>query len=443
MAQYNFKNQLGLRIFLIVILTMFFMIPQVMIVNLTEERSFRKYEAQAEVSYKWGEQQKLAGPILHVPYYTGNSQKGKTQFWAHFLPEKLNISGKVTSEQRYRGIYEVVVYNGKINFEGDFNFPDFQALGIDEGSVDYKNIILSFGISDLRGIKDQIKVRWNDSTYLANPGIDCQQVLTSGVSVKPVVDKNSETFRFSLAVDINGSKSLFFLPLGKETNVNITSDWPSPSFTGSFLPDNRDISDAGFNAAWKIFNLNGNYPQQWRGNRYEIDGSEFGFDMILVANNYLKTERTAKYAFLIIALTFTSFFMIELLSKKSIHPVQYLLVGFALMVFYTLLLSISEHLNFGYAYLTASVAIVGMITLYIRKTLTDIKITSMVSGILISLYSYLYVILQLEEFSLLIGSLGLFVLLALIMYLTRNIDWYTAFKKPETDEETNNRNQKK
>ena len=217
-----------------------------------------------------------------------------------------------------------------------------------------------------------------------------------------------------------------FLPVGETTNVIVKSNWSDPSFTGYYLPDNRKIQSDGFTAEWNINYLNRNYPQSWIGNKHKIDFSAFGLELLLPVDQYQKTMRTVKYAILFISMTFLSFFMIELLGKKNIHPVQYMLIGFALLIFYSLLLSLSEHIDFTFAYLISGIAIIFIITSYTKSVLADNKQTGIIAGILIILYTYLYVVLQLQDYALLIGTIGLFAALTIVMYLTRNIDWFSV-----------------
>ena len=216
--------------------------------------------------------------------------------------------------------------------------------------------------------------------------------------------------------------------------MKISSSWKDPSFIGTFIPDEHEITDDGFTAKWKILHLNRNYPQQWMGGQYKINASTFGVDLLLPVDEYQKTMRTTKYAIMFISLTFLSFFMIELLNKKVLHPIQYLLIGFALLLFYTLLLSLTEHILFKYAYILAAIANVGLITAYTRGVLKHYLQTVLIFAILTILYGYLYVVLQLQDFALLMGSIGLFVILAVVMYLTRKIDWFMILKGDKTED---------
>ena len=216
--------------------------------------------------------------------------------------------------------------------------------------------------------------------------------------------------------------------------MNISSSWDTPSFIGSFLPADRNIEADGFQANWKIFHLNREYPQQWTDGEFNLGSSAFGTRLMFPVDHYQKSTRSVKYAIMFIALTFIIFFLCEILSKIRIHPIQYLLVGIGLVIFYTLLLSFSEHINFELAYGISTMAIVGLITFYSRSVLGSYKLALVVGGALTSLYVYLFFTLQMEDYSLLLGSLGLFVILALIMYLSRNINWYRVAGNDKPDE---------
>lgn len=434
------KDSLGLRLAIIALFTLILLIPAAMIQSLIHERQERRNSALVEVSEKWGKEQIISGPIITIPYhYYFKNEKNETitsTRYAHFLPEALQIKSEMQPEIRYRGIYEVVLYHARIQFEGHFGVPDIGDLKIPEKDMLWQDAFISVGISDMKGIKDLINLQWNGQMMAVNPGIKTNDVLESGISTSIPLTAANEKTGFSFTININGSEGLYFTPLGKETKVTISSKWRDPSFLGQYLPEERTIGPEGFTADWKILHLNRNFPQQWLGDRYKIQSSAFGVNLLLPIDEYQKTMRTAKYAIMFISLTFLAFFMIELLNRKVLHPIQYLLIGFALLVFYTLLLSISEHIVFKYAYLIAGIGVVTLITAYTRSVLKHNLQTLIIFGILIILYGYLYIVLQLQDFALLMGSIGLFVILATVMYLTRKIDWY-AIMKNETHVSSN------
>ena len=223
-------------------------------------------------------------------------------------------------------------------------------------------------------------------------------------------------------------RSLNFIPIGKETTVELYSDWHTPSFDGAFLPDSREINDYGFKARWHILHLNRNYPQQWIGSLHKVYDSAFGVSLKLPIDLYQKITRANKYALLFIVLTFTVFFFVEVITKMKIHPIQYLLAGFGLIVFFSLLLALSEHLSFNLSYFISSTAIISLIVFYVYNILHDKKITLIGIVILLLLYAFLFTILQIADYALLLGNIGLFTALALIMIVSRKVDWYNENK---------------
>ena len=434
MKFFNLKQSIGARLFIIAFLSLILLIPSLLIQQLISERENRRDSVAREISKKWGNEQTVIGPIISIPYQhyleNGNNAE-RTIRYAHFLPESLNITGTIESEERYRGIYKAIVYNSMLTINGNFSFLDLNALNIPPEDYLIDDAFVSVGISDMTGINDFITIKWNNQEYVANPGIESNDILETGISFSPDIGSGNQEYSFSFDLNLNGSSGLLFSPVGEQTILQLSSDWPDPGFTGNFLPANREVTDTGFRADWEVLHLNRNFPQQWPGPNQNITGTTFGVDLLLSVDEYQKTMRTAKYAIMFISLTFLTFFMIELLSKKGIHPVQYLLIGFALLIFYTLLLSISEYLVFKTAYLLAAAAIILLITIYSHSVLSDKFKTGIIFGVLIILYGYLYILMQMQDYALLMGSFGLFIVLALVMYLTRNIDWFETMSSQE------------
>ncbi|OVE77031.1 cell envelope integrity protein CreD [bacterium F11] len=414
--------------FLILIL----LIPSAMIRSLIIEREARRNEAIGEISSTWGKSQTLGGPILSVPYRkTEVNQKGKlvsVTKYAHFLPTSLNINSTVDTEVRYRGIYEAILYNTKVNIAGEFPSPDFKEWDIEAKDILWESAYFSIGIPDMRGIKKPIKLNWGKDLIALNPGLQKESQYLSGVSGRIPLKgsgNSAESTSFSLSVDLNGSASLYFVPTGKVTTVSLTSSWKDPSFQGAFLPEKRNIHEKGFEAEWRVLHFNREYPQKWLDAVYDLSLSRFGIDFLIPVDHYRNTQRSTKYAVLFIFLTFVVFFFIEFLGKRRLHPMQYLLVGSAVVLFYLLLLSLSEHMPFVVAYIIAGVGTIGLIGGYTKGVFANKKITMIVTSVMTLLYFFLYCLLQLQDYSLLIGTAGLFSTLAIIMYLTRKINWDT------------------
>src|SRR6056297_34240 len=431
----SFWNSITVKLVIIGLLTLILLIPGSMLKNLIEERQNRRDEVITEINSKWGDSQTLTGPIISVPYKKYHKEDDKmitTLHHAHFLPEKLNIDGKLTPETRYRGIYKVVVYNTLLHFKGSFKKPDFESWNINEKNIIWKDAVLCLEITDMRGINKSIKIKLNDKKYNVNPGIPVKDLIHTGVHT-PIEISEDTSWNYDFTLNLNGSESLNFTPVGKITKVNLKSDWTNPSFDGSFLPDDRNVDENGFTAEWKVLHLNRNYPQKWLDREYDPDESEFGTKLLIPVDHYQKSYRSVKYAIMFIALTFITFFFSEILNKKKIHPIQYLLTGLSLCIFYTLLISLSEHIGFNYSYLISSVAIIGLIATYYHSMVRKRKATLIITILLIVLYVFLFTIIQLQEYSLLMGSIGLFIVMAAIMYLSRNIDWYAPMVNKEKE----------
>lgn len=430
----NLKTNIYFKVTTITIIGLLLLIPTFMIENLISEREWTQDEAIREVSAKWGEEQTISGPFISIPYHRYVKQFSpkdsiekiiQIKEHLHILPTKLNISGNINPEKRHRGIYEIVVYNSKLNISGTFNQFDLKALDIQTKDILFDQAEFVVGINDLRGIEEQVNLNWNKEKVSFNPGVPTNDIAGSGINASLAIDPNiDKIYDFDLSLDIKGSQKLYFTPVGKITDIDLSSEWPNPSFNGAFLPDHREVNDKGFNANWNILHLNRNYPQIWAGSRNSIDPSSFGIDLLLPVDNYQKTYRSIRYAILFIGFTFLVFFFIEVLNKIFIHPIQYILVGVSLIVFYTLLLSISEHLKFNLAFIVSAIATLSLIAGYVRAILKSGKLTILIIGILTVLYSFIFVIIQLQDYALLIGSIGLFIILGLVMYFSRKIDWY-------------------
>jgi len=437
------QYSLTLRLLTIGFLILILLIPVNMVSSLIGERQSRQYEAVNEISEKWGLSQTLNGLILTVPYYeyskvvkeSSNSNEGnsvtyetvRSTNYMHFLPDQLTIDGAIDPEKRYRGIFEVVVYKAFIQIKGSFSHPDFSNTGIEATNILWEQAQLSFELSDLRGIQNSVAVQWNQHKVAFEPG---SPDINNGISAPVPLDTENANvnYAFETQIDFNGSSSLSFTPLGKTTDVSLHSTWPNPSFSGNFLPDQREISEKGFEADWKVLYVNRSYPQRLDYISGKLKESAFGVNLYVPADEYQKSTRAAKYAVLFIMLTFAIFFFVQIFRKIRIHPFQYIVVGLALCVFYTLLISISERLNFSMSYLISSTAIIGIITVFTARIFRNGRITTMIAALLVVLYGFIYNLIQAED-PLLAGSIGLFVILCVLMWVSSKIDWYNTYRK--------------
>ena len=419
------KSKLLVKGLLIGALVLLLLIPAYFVQNVISEREARQKEAFNEVSSKWAGSQNITGPVLVLPYTESfTSATGQTTILkrlAYILPDKLTIESEVKPEERHRGIFQVMLYSSLIKLNGKFNTIPLQQIKLDPAQVLWNEAYICMELADSKGLKEEIKVAWNDSSVTLNPSLVDNAVMKEGF-VAPVAVSAGKEIQFSSSININGSEQLLFTPVGKETTVKLSSAWPDPSFTGGQLPDHR-ISDSGFVATWKSLAHTRNFPQAWKESKYNLQSASFGADLFIPVNGYQKTMRSVKYAILCILLTFAAFFIIETVNKKSVHPFQYALIGLALILFYTLLLSFSEYTGFNVAYIIASVATIGLIAWFVKGILQSSRLTTILGVILALMYSYIFTIIQLQDYSLLLGSIGLFLTLAVIMHFSKKIQW--------------------
>ncbi|ACU57919.1 cell envelope integrity protein CreD [Chitinophaga pinensis] len=412
----------GVKALLIGILVLLLLIPANMIMGLISEREHRQFEAKGEVSGKWGDAQTITGPVLVIPYYS----KPNVVSNAIFLPEKLKVNGQLMPEIRRRGIYEVAVYTSRLDISGAFSKLDLSELNIPAEAVLLKDAYLAVGVNDMRGISNQAGVQWNSQTFYFNPGIPAADLFSNGMQVKvplSMSDSGIVAGNFAVNLELKGSGQLYFSPVGKTTSVEMKSNWTNPSFDGAFLPNAHHVDDKGFTAAWQVSNLNRNFPQSWIGNNSNLHSADFGVKLFLPVDTYQQSTRAVKYAILIIGLSFLVYYFIELLQRYSVHPLQYILIGVALCVFYTLLIALAEQLNFSIAYLISAVMTIGLVSFYTASVLRSVRLAAGIGGALSLLYGFIYVIIRSEDQALLMGSLGLFIILAIVMYFSRRIKW--------------------
>jgi len=415
-------------------LVLLLLIPMNMIEDLIRERNRTENQAVDEVSQKWSGQQTIIGPYLNFDYIITNKTivEGKETITTEtknltLLPDELIIDGNLTTEIRKRGIYEVNVYQSSLTLKGSFSPEELNKKGIDMENIRFTDVTLCLGIADMRGISEQVQVTLGDSVYSFESGMNGKEIGYSGVSkIIDVPELERQTIPYEISLKLKGSQSMFFIPIGKTTKINMQANWGTPSFDGSYLPESHNITEDGFTAQWQVLNLNRNYPQAIMSfsNSKDIKESKFGVNLRTPVEQYQQSMRTAKYAILIILLTFAVIFFVEIMDKKRIHVLQYLLIGLGLCLFYSLLLSMSEQMNFTLAYIISSVLTIGLISLYMRGIMKKKKPALIMGGLLLALYSYIYILIQLETLALLAGSLGLFVILALLMYFSKKIDWF-------------------
>jgi len=410
------------KMIMVGILTLVLIIPLALVQELIVERSQRQKEVITETTAKWGNSVYFYGPILKVPYK--DPMLGANNY-AYFFPETLNNKTEVTMVKPLeRSIYKSNVFTNKMQFEGNYSNPNFASKGIPAENVYWNRAKILIRTTNLKSLKDEVKMKIGDQnlafeSVASNTNDSIESLETNYFDYQSL--QNEAKFNFTIS--FNGSKQVKMVPIGKTTDAKITSNWNSPNFNGNFSPISRDITDKGFEANWKILHFNRPFAQSYFEVLPELGKYAFAVDFITPVDEYQQSERASKYGFLVIGLTFLIFFLIQSISKINIHIFQYSMIGIALIMFYTLLISITEHSSFSFAYLIAGASVIIMISLYSISILKDKKFPMFIGTSLSVLYTFIYVIIQLEDYALLVGSIGLFLILAAVMYFSRKIEW--------------------
>lgn len=425
----NWLNSYSVKMVVVAVLALFLLIPNLWIQDIIKERMKLKNEVESQLSQQWGKEQVVSGLVLNIPYTsvqtgTGNGERTELISVARFLPEELKIQADIVPEIRKRGIYKIPVYRSQFRMTGRFVVPDFSKFDFSPKEIKWDGAYFTMGITDLRGIHETVRVTIDDSLCNIEPGVPDADLFHSGITIQPTgIDFNQE-LSFEAEFSLNGSSSLLVEALGKVTSLELSSSWINPSFIGSFLPLERKVDQDGFKASWVVTHLNRNFPQQWTGAKHNTHSAQMGVELLMPVDHYQKTTRSSKYAILFIALNFIVFLFIEIRNKKKIHPFQYSLVAFALLLFYTLLTSIGEQIGFNLAYVSSALVITLLISWYAYSLLGSWKQTAWVAGLQSALYLFLFTILQLNDYALLMGSLGLLIILGLIMKASQSVKWY-------------------
>lgn len=420
------QKQLLFKISFILVLMLLLLLPISWIQGLITERETLQATVKEDINSSWGREQTLTGPVLCIPYTVPSTggEKGVVEHVLFYTPEQLDVVAKAATELRTKGIFSTVVYASTNRLEGTF---DLSNLPTGHGIVyQFHKATLIMGLTDPTSVTEGVKIQWNGAAQRANIGVKYSTFVHNGFHSSVPIQGEQTSYPFSVTFGVRGASGINFVPSGKNTTVAMSSDWISPSFTGKQLPNTREISDAGFTANWSTSEFNRPFADYWSDQEvtYANIQTSFGVDLLQTANYYQQNMRTAKYAFLVIGLSFLVFFFYEVMMGIRIHPIQYIMIGLSLVIFYSLLLSITEHAGFGIAYFISSVSVVTLVAFYTYSIVKKIKPVVMLISLFTLLYVYIYIILQLEDYALLAGSAGLFFILALIMTISRKIDWY-------------------
>ncbi|WP_296255051.1 MULTISPECIES: cell envelope integrity protein CreD [unclassified Pseudomonas] len=429
------------------LLILLLMIPLIMIHGIVEDRQNRRDEVVADIARSSSYSQQISGPLVIVPYrkkvqvsrLNASQQRYEETVEErgrlYFLPDQFELNGDVKTEVRARGIYEARLFHADNTISGQFVLPEHFGIGDEFAEYQFDEPFLAIGISDIRGIENALELNLDGEKRAFIPGTDVP-LLGEGVRAMLPLETGAEKRRLSFAFDLRlqGTGQLQITPVGKSSTVSLKADWPHPSFMGNYLPTTREISQTDFTATWQTSFFSTNLQDTL--NRCAADtvcneftDRSFGVSFIAPVDQYLKSDRSIKYALLFIALTFAGFLLFEVLKGLAVHPVQYALVGAALALFYLLLLSLSEHIGFGLAYLISASGCVALLGFYVCHVLRSVARGWAFGVGLGALYALLYGLLSAEDYALLMGSLLLFSLLVVFMVLTRNLDWYAIAQR--------------
>jgi len=450
-------DSLTWRSLIIGVLALIMLIPLALVGGIVNERGYRYQSVLHDIAGNWGNEQTTLAPILSVPFTEIRqieesiiaadgkprtiSKQIQQQRTAHFLPDSLNLTVSIQDEFRRRGIFESLVYAADISIAADF--PDINPEDFPEKvqTIHWEKSWVSIGLSDTRAINSVSAFNWQDKEHELSPGTRLDN-LPSGFhamtnSIKTDIDGAGPPNTLELSMNINGSGAFRFAPFGKRTQVTMTSSWPHPSFQGDALPDEHTVKDSGFTASWDIPHLARNYPQRWytpidyytaSADQYTTPQSQYnlheftaGVSMFEPLSLYTLVTRSVKYGILFIGLTFLTLFIFEMSIRRRLHIVQYALIGVALSLFYLVLLSLSEHIPFVKAYLSAATLTILMITGYTWVVLRNFLRALAVFIMLVALYAVLYSLLQLEDYALMMGTALLVFVVVVLMFVTRNI----------------------
>lgn len=429
----KWQHSLTLKIIVLTVMGLFLLIPLEMIKSIISERQQTSEKVRQEIASQWAGRQNVSGPVLNIPVriFPGTEKAEPYKTVYHLMPEALNISGDVQTERRHRSIYEAVVYNSLLNLSGEFLIPEISPEQKNE--VLWKEAYFTLGISDNRGVKGGVALKVVTSSTEAVPGLKDAEVFNSGISFPYPLNETDKIIPFELSLNLSGSEDLGFSPVGKTTSVFLSSSWGSPGFNGNFLPANRNIDNSGFTANWLITNLNRNFPQIWYGTAFRPSNDSFGVEFVLQADHYQKSLRSAKYGILFIALTFLALLFAEMSSGENLHIISYLLVSLALVLFFSLLNALSEHIGFNPAYFISGASTILLIFLFLRKLVRNLRPVMLITGTLVLLYSFIFILLTLNDYAYLAGNIGLFVLLAITMGLSIKLRIFKISKDIETN----------
>ncbi len=421
---------LGTKVVIIIVAGLVLLIPLHLVLGVIQERAERAQEVTREIAGKWSGPQTLRGPLLLLPadrVNPNNPQGGPMQRTYVLLPDSFTATAETATETRSRGIFDAEIYTAKLRLSGSFSEASFERVPVDDGwrlRPDLATLVL--GLGDPGGVQEDVSLDWGGQAVDAEPGVPAGFLNLEGLHwpVQAFAGRGEDAFEVQMT--LRGSAALSLLPVGRQNNLKIAGNWRSPSFDGSALPQAQEVGGPGFSAEWRVSHLSHTLPQRWSS--FDPPPSDWqdavvGVMFLDPVDFYRLSERSVKYGALFIALTFLVLFLFEVLLGVAIHPVQYLLVGAALVLFFLNLVAFAEVVGFAAAYMLSATVVAGIISLYAAAILKRWRRAGLLFSVTAALYGLLFLVLRMEEAALLSGSLVLLAALALTMYATRNIDW--------------------
>ncbi|MEI0530141.1 cell envelope integrity protein CreD [Brachyspira pilosicoli] len=440
---------LGFKIIIIVVLGLLLLIPMTFINSVVRDRIRYQNEAISSIIEPVGDSANIQGVVIAIPYLekfidSETKEIGYARKYIFYMPNEYNITGDVEVTSLSRGIFKAPIFNSKLNITGRFDKYNAEIYNLDENNtiILYDEAMIILGIGNKKNLikLPNILIDNNEELKYYEKNINIDLNMFNNKFLYTISrDSILNGFDFNITMDIQGGNSLIITPLASENTFKISSKWKDPSFTGGFLPTKREVNNNGFNAEWNIASFNTSFTKYWTSdensnrlnnidnNQYYTSNQESNnilVSFLLLNDNYQKTSRSVKYAILFIFIPFFVLFLCEVLSKKRIHPVQYILIGIANAIFYLLLLAISEHINFNISYFISALMVTALTSIYIGYIIKSPRYTISMAIVESLIYIFLFGILQLTDYALLMGTLGLFAVIALAMYFTRNVDWY-------------------
>ena len=435
---------------IILFITLMLLIPLGFVENIVYERQYLQQEATRNITSSWGDAQSISGPVLILPYEVwqdhkktvtvkvGKDEKEKEvierKYYLRYkliLPSEVSFDARLDPEIRYRGIYRQALYNAPVTIQGHFTLPRAEDFASNLQKVHWDKAWLAVGVTDLKTISESSPLQWAGSAAPAyKPGTRAGGLLGPGFHTALALTDKAAGARqdFSLKLAIRGSGGIAFTPVGEKTAITVAGAWPDPSFQGNLLPVERSITDKGFSARWNISNLTRTYPQIEDVPNLEtvrelesIRSFTAGVDLHETVSLYRMVRRAVHYGILFIAVSFVTLFAFEMVSRRRMHLLQYGMVGLSMSLFYLVLLSLAEHIDFGLAFTAAGAVTVSMNSLYVAAALQSKMRGLIMAGLLSGLYVLLFSLLRMEDFALLVGTGLVVAMMAVLMYVTRKL----------------------